>query len=99
MTIHPTDCDCDTYGCKLRRKGVGFSYDATPTARTKRTFRESKRPSWEAGVAGEHRPGGYFVPYIGEKTGRTIHVKEAAERRHEFTEARRAHHQGALLKE
>jgi hypothetical protein len=97
--IHPVDCDCDTYGCELRRKGLGFSSTATPTTRVRRPWRQKVNASWEAGKAGEHRPGGTFMPYIGDQTGRHVRMKEAAERRSEISEIRRAREQAPALKE
>jgi hypothetical protein len=91
--IHPPDCECDTYGCQLRRKGISLSSTASPTMRARRPWRPKVNCSWEAGVAGEHRPGGTFMPYVGEHSGRKVRVKEAAERRHEITEVRRAREQ------
>lgn len=91
MPVHPTDCECETYGCVLRRKAIGFSMVATPTARARRPWRDGAKinhNSWEKGIAGERRRDGSFCPYVGDKTGRRIHVKEAADRRHELTTAR-----------
>lgn len=85
--IHPPDCECDNYGCELRRKGIQLSYDASPTARARRPFRPSVQPSWEKGVAGEHRADGSFMPYL-HGDGSKIHVKEMGERRKELTEVR-----------
>jgi hypothetical protein len=79
----------------LRRKGIGFGFDATPTARARRPFRPPVNCSENAGVAGEHRPGGFFAPYVGEHSLRRIHTKEARERRREITSARRAAYAGA----
>jgi hypothetical protein len=92
--IHPTNCTCDAYACTLRRKGLGYSSAVTPVMRDprRRKWRPRVNASWEAGVAGEHRPGGFFSPYIGEDSFRRIHVKEAAERHREFTATRRAQH-------
>lgn len=95
MTIHPSDCDCDTYGCELRRKGIRLSYDASPTARARRPFRPKVECSENAGLVGEHRPGGFFSPYVGEHSQRRVHTKEGRERRREITEARRAAYAGA----
>lgn len=36
-------------------------------------------PSWEKGRAGEHRPGGGFMPYIDPKTGSAMTIKRYAE--------------------
>ena len=91
--IHPPDCDCETYGCKLRRKGISLSATASPTARARRPWRPKANSSWEAGVATESRPGGFKMPYIGDQTGRKIRVKEAGERRHEFSEIRKQRQQ------
>jgi hypothetical protein len=49
--------------------------------------------SENAGVAGEHRPGGGFMPYLVPTDTdpgrlRTVHTKEGRERRHEFTAIR-----------
>lgn len=97
--IHPPDCDCEAYACVLRRKGIGFSYDATPTHRAKRPWRPKVNCSWEAGLAGEHRPGGFFNPYVGEHSLRRIHTKEASERHREISEVRRSRVQGPALQE
>jgi hypothetical protein len=90
MTIHPDDCRCDTLGCKMRREGL-FSLPsaATPTRRRRQPFRRGPRyNSWEAGVAGEHRADGSFMPYLGA-AGSPIHVKEYAENRRALDTIRR----------
>jgi hypothetical protein len=94
--IHPTNCTCGAYACQLRQKGIGYTSDVTPVMRDqrRRKWRPRVNASWEAGTAGERRPGGFFSPYIGDKTFRRIHVKEAAERRREFDATRRAQHAG-----
>ena len=89
MTIHPSDCECDTYGCKLRRKGIGLSAKASQTMRARRPWRPKVNCSWEAGPACEPRPGGTRMPYIGDKSGRIIRQKEATERSSEISEIRR----------
>lgn len=86
--IHPSDCSCETYGCQLRRKGIYFDSRATPTSRVRRPWRPKVANSWEAGVAGEHRPDGSFMPYLNDR-GTKIRVKEMGERRRELTEIRR----------
>jgi hypothetical protein len=91
--IHPTNCTCDAYACELRRKGIGFGYDATPTMRPRRPWRPKVNCSWEAGISGESRPGGTFMPHL-DATGRPIRVKEAGERRRELTDIRRRQIQG-----
>lgn len=86
--IHPSGCDCGAYACELRRKDIRYSSDATPTMRANRPFRPKTESSWEAGVAGEHRADGSFMPYT-DAQGRKIRVKEMAERRRELTDIRR----------
>jgi len=86
--IHPSDCDCDLYGCQLRRKGVRYSSSATQTMRARRPFRKPSNTSWEAGPTGEHRADGSFMPYL-DGAGRKIRVKEMGERRQELTRIRR----------
>lgn len=92
--IHPLDCECEAYACELRRKGIGFSYDATPTHRAKRPWRPKVNCSWEAGRAGEQR-GRFFQPYVAEHSLRPIRVKEAGERRQEISDLRQQRIQGA----
>ncbi len=96
MTIHPPDCECtDSYGCRKRREGYGYvSRSATPT----RTYRHDpkRRPrfnSWEAGVAGEHRPDGSFMPYV-HADGSKIHTKEMADNRRQLEGIRARQIQG-----
>lgn len=96
MTTHPSDCTCDTYGCQLRRKGISLSASASPTARARRPFRQKVDASINAGLNGEHRPGGTFMPTL-DASGRKIHVKEGRERRREIEEFRRRRHQGPAL--
>jgi hypothetical protein len=99
MTVHPDDCDCPTYGCMLRRKGIRLGYDASQTARARRPFRPPVSCSENAGLAGEHRPGGFFSPFVGERSLRRVHTKEGRERRREINESRRAAYAGASPKE
>lgn len=89
MTVHDPDCGCDAYGCQLRRKGVDFSANSTPTRRSRRPFRAKVGDGgWEAGKAGERRIDGSFMPYIGDQSGRQIHTKEYSERRKVLDKAR-----------
>lgn len=94
MTVHDPDCGCDLYGCQMRRKGINLSYDASPTRRARRRWRPKVDASWEAGIAGEHRPGGEFMPYLDSTGTRHIRVKEAAERRVEISQIRERQRQG-----
>jgi hypothetical protein len=45
------------------------------------------QPSWEAGVAGEHRVDGAFMPYL-DSTLEPIGVKEMADDRHRLEAVR-----------
>jgi hypothetical protein len=40
-------------------------------------------PAWERGIAGEHRPGGTFVPYV-DSEGKRIGVKKFADNRKKY---------------
>lgn len=86
--IHLPGCDCGAYACELRRKDIRFSSSATPTMRANHPFRPKTESSWEAGVAGERRADGSFMPYT-DSSGRKIRVKEMAERRRELDTIRR----------
>ena len=96
---HPPGCGCTAYACELRAKAVGYAMKATPTVRARRPWRPRVNASWEAGVAGERRSGGTFMPYVGENTYRRIPIKEAAERRREISEVRHRQHAGASSQE
>lgn len=79
--------DCtDHYGCQLRAKGVNVSPAAMPSRRRWGNPRRAE-PSWEKGIATEKRPGGFEMPILTE-SGARMHVKEAAERRHEINNRR-----------
>lgn len=84
----PVGCtEHEHYGAQLRAKGVSVSPSATPSRFRHGKLREARPPSWEKGIATEKRPGGYEMPYLNEN-GSRIHVKEAAERRHEIDKIR-----------
>lgn len=88
MTICATpNCDAH-YGCQLRTKGVAVLPSATPsrTACRQQPARPMVAPSWEKGVAGEHRPDGSFMPYLNDHR-EVMGVHEFAEKRHDVTEA------------
>jgi len=40
-------------------------------------------PAWERGIAGQHRPGGTFVPYV-DSEGKRIGVKKFADNRKKY---------------
>ena len=100
MTTHPIDCECDTYGCQMRRKGILLSYDASPTRRARRPWREKVNCSENGGLAGEPRSGGTFMPYLdlnGEGRLRKVHTKEGRDRRTEIAQIRDRHRKGPAL--
>lgn len=77
------------FGCKI--KTLRFDGSATTVGRESRGSRARRtmnEPSWEKGVAGEHRPGGGFMPYLNSNLSE-VGIKEFGERRHELTEKRR----------
>jgi len=76
--------DPDCYACRLRAKGLQF--DATVVPKRRHGVRKARpivQPSWEAGLALDRREGGVEMPIMRE-TGRMVHVKEAAEKRHQI---------------
>lgn len=79
MATHPPDCGCDTYGCRLRRKGVVVSTAAMPSRRNNIPPRRPD-PAWERGRAGERRKDGSFMPYL-DGSGEPIGVKKFADNR------------------
>ena len=62
-----------------------MSPSATPNRRNQVPPRKAD-PAWERGVAGEHRPGGGFMPYLNDSGTDVMRVKEAGERRREIDE-------------
>jgi hypothetical protein len=100
MSIHPSDCECDTLGCELRRGGLFvLASAATPTRSRRLPFRDPAKVnhnSWEAGIAGEHRPDGSFMPYIGAD-GSRMHVKEYGENRVALDSVRRHQTSGSSI--
>lgn len=83
--MHPPDCTCTegpgSYGCQLRRKGIQVPPSATPTRTPRRPWRPGPKNSWEAGIAGEHRPDGSFMPHLDPTDGHRLSVKEFADNR------------------
>ena len=81
MPMHPPDCECDAYGCQLRRKGVAISRAATPNKPMKgKPGSNAEYNSWEKGKAGEQRSNGTFMPYLDGK-GNSIPIKKFSENR------------------
>lgn len=78
MAVHPAGCDCGSYACRLRNKGVSISRAATPNKPMKgRPGSNAEYNGWEKGRAGEQRPNGTFMPYLDGK-GNAMSVKEFA---------------------
>ena len=103
MPVHDLDCECPTYGCVIRRKGINLSSTASPTRRARRPWREKVNCSENGGLAGEPRPGGTFMPYVEPLHGdnshlRKIHTKEGRDRRTEIKRIRDRHRQGPALR-
>lgn len=84
------------FGCRVKGATFGIGMSATPTRNLDRktVVRPMQEPSWEKGVAGEHRPGGGFMPYL-DANGAEIGVKEFGERRRELTAIRKHQISGA----
>ena len=82
--------DDETYGQKLRRKGIGMLSvpGGTQDARFDPTPRPMQDPSWEKGIVTEPRPGGTRMPILDEKLN-PVRVKEGGERRREIEAKRR----------
>lgn len=92
--IHPADCDCGSYACELRAKGVQTNAGAATSHRRGRPGSNAEYNGWERGFAGETRADGSFMPYT-HGDGTPIRNKEFAENRHTFTERRRRQLSGA----
>lgn len=97
MTTHARDCDCPTLGCTLRRKGIQVPPSATPTRTPRRPWRPGPKNSWEAGLAGEHRPDGSFMPILDPTDGHKLSVKEASDGGRALENRVREVHQGHHL--
>ena len=65
MTIC-AEFDPDCYACQLRAKGLQVSPSATPgrVANRDQPRRPMAHDSFRAGVTGEHRRDGSFMPYL-----------------------------------
>lgn len=83
MSVHDPDCGCDTYGCRLRRKGLQVSPRATPNRRNNVPPRASEPPSINKQIVYDERPGGYKMPIFTE-TGDPLRHKRWRENRHKI---------------
>ena len=72
---------CQECGEAVKRVHQAFALTAaaTPSRRNKVPPPQAD-PAWELGIAGEHRPGGTFVPYL-DSEGKRIGVKKFADNR------------------
>lgn len=73
------DCEKECFAAKVATVHLGEGC-RNPGA-GKNAPAAKSNPAWERGIAGEHRPGGFFSPYIHEGSGTPIHVKEFSEKR------------------
>lgn len=71
------------YACRLRAKSLMVSPKATPTRHNRKAPAPHRFNQWEKGIAGEHRPGGGFMPYQ-DVHGDPIRMKRFHEKRHIF---------------
>lgn len=85
MSTHPFDCECDTYGCVLRRKGVAVAPSATPSRHNRVPAKPSVPPGVNAKIIYQDRPGGYKMP-IFTKTGDPLRHKQYQEQRHKIND-------------
>jgi len=77
----------DCFGCKVKHIQVDQGVMATRSPSKK--LRPMADPSWEKGIAGEQRPGG-FMPYLNAKLD-PIRVKEWGEIRSKVESASKSH--------
>ena len=69
------DTDPDSYGARLRAKGVQVHPAATPNRHNRKPPGNNARYNgWERGLAVEHRPNGTVMPYL-DGHGSEIGVK------------------------
>ncbi len=76
------------FGCRIKQ--VEFDPYATPSRVIDRPqpIRPMAENPWANGVAGEHRPGGGFMPYL-DGDGKKIGVKQYADNRGQFDQIRK----------
>ena len=67
MPSVPVGSDPESYGAKLRAKGVQIGAGVATTVRRGTPESNSRYNGWERGLAGENRPGGTFMPYLDAK--------------------------------
>lgn len=90
MPSQPVGSDPDSYGAKLRAKGVQIDAGAAKSGRRGRPSDNARYNGWERGVTGEHRPDGTFMPYL-DSTGTVVRNKRMSEG--QFDKAKEVLHQ------
>lgn len=81
MPSEPFDSDPDSYGARLRRKGVQVSHKGMERHNRKPPASNARYNGWERGIATEDRPNGQKMPYI-NGTGDYVGVKAMAQGDH-----------------
>jgi hypothetical protein len=64
MAETPFGTDPESYGAKLRAKGVQIDAGTAKSTRKGTPDSNARYNGWERGVVGEDRPGGTFMPYL-----------------------------------
>ena len=82
MPSVPVGSDPDSYGAKLRAKGVQIDAGAAKSGRRGAPSSNSRYNGWERGITGERRPDGSFMPYI-DGQGDVIRTKAMSEGKHD----------------
>ena len=77
MAVHPEGCDCGSYACELRNKGIQVSA-AGMVRHNRKPPSPHRYNQWEKGKAGEHRADGTWMPYL-DKHGSQIPIKTFSE--------------------
>lgn len=67
MPSKPVGSDPDSYGAKLRAKGVQIDAGAAKSQRRGTPSSNAAYNGWERGITGEDRPDGTFMPYLDSK--------------------------------
>jgi hypothetical protein len=79
MAVHAHGCDCGSYGCELRNKGVQVNPAGMVRHNRKAGAKKELGNNWEKGRAPpEDRPGGFKMPRL-NATGDTIPIKQWTE--------------------
>jgi putative FmdB family regulatory protein len=74
--------DCGEEAVRRILQSPALTAAAAPSTKNKVPPPQAN-PAWERGIAGEHRPGGTFVPYL-DSEGKRIGVKKFADNRKKY---------------